>query len=53
MKCPICEAKDNKDCLCESKLTYFEKLLIMKLGDIGYQLREIESRLEDIWQKEG
>ena len=58
-KCKVCEVKipdaEKTMSICAecSQLTYFEQMLIMKLGDVSYKLGEIEERLQDIWQKEG
>ena len=49
-KCVVCESGDCLGCkpICEKceTLTYFEKLLIMRIADIGFQLKNISDILE-------
>lgn len=51
-KCGICEATGIGGkpipCECGEKLSYFEKLILVKISDVGYYLKEIDARLEEI-----
>jgi len=48
-KCIVCEGvADGKICPDCAKLTHYERLKIIRLADVGFWLKEIDDRLQEI-----
>jgi len=50
MQCPVCEGTlqaGEKMCADCAKLTYFERMLVQRLSEIGSYLHDIEAKMRD------